>query len=77
MTPDDIRRLADDRKTGFIDWYSMTTQVLRASADVVAAGKQLLANIEDYQRINNLGGDDNQDQVDMRAALAGVEKLKP
>jgi len=33
----------------------------------------LLADIEDYQTINNLGGHNNQTQVNARAALAATE----
>ncbi len=42
-------------------------------ADLLAALKALLADIEDYQRINHLGGESNQSQVLARAAIAKAE----
>ena len=35
--------------------------------------KALLADIEDYQRINHLGGENNQSQFNARAAIAKAE----
>ena len=40
----------------------------------LAALKMLLADIEEYQRINHLGGEQNQSQVVARAAIANAEK---
>lgn len=41
-----------------------------AAPDLLEALKGLLADIEDYQRINKLGGEDNHWQVIARAAIA-------
>lgn len=42
----------------------------RVKADLLAALEGLLADIQDYQRINNLGGENNHWQVIARAAIA-------
>ena len=42
-----------------------------AAPDMLAALKGLLADIEEYQKINNLGGENNHWQVRARAALGG------
>jgi hypothetical protein len=41
---------------------------------VVEASKMLLADIEDYQQINNLGGEKNHSQVSLREALAAAQQ---
>lgn len=48
-------------------------RLIAAAPDLLAALKGLLADIEDYQRINNLGGENNHWQVIARAALARAE----
>jgi hypothetical protein len=44
--------------------------LLLAAPELLAALEMLLADIEDYQSINNLGGSNNQSQVNARAAIA-------
>ena len=45
-------------------------------ADLLAALKGLLEDIEDYQRINHLGGENNHSQVIARAAIKRAEEGK-
>lgn len=42
-------------------------------AEAVEVLRYLLADIQDYQRINNLGGENNHSQVRARAFLAKLE----
>ena len=48
-------------------------RLIAAAPDILEALKGLLADIQDYQRINNLGGDDNHWQAMARAAIAKTE----
>jgi hypothetical protein len=48
-------------------------RLIAAAPDMLEALKGLLADIQDYQRINNLGGDDNHWQAMARAAIAKAE----
>lgn len=48
-------------------------KLIAAAPDLLAALKGLLADIEDYQRINNLGGENNHWQVISRTAIAKAE----
>lgn len=59
-----------DMKTGrgFRD-----ARLIAAAPELLQALKGLLADIEDYQRINNLGGENNHWQVISRAAIAKAE----
>ncbi len=45
-------------------------RLMAAAPDLLAALEGLLADIQDYQRINNLGGESNHWQVHARAAIA-------
>jgi hypothetical protein len=45
-------------------------RLIAAAPDLLAAIEGLLADIQDYQRINKLGGQDNHWQVIARAAIA-------
>lgn len=47
--------------------------LLAAAPELLFALKMLLADIEDYQRINHLGGADNHSQQMARAAIAKAE----
>ena len=47
-----------------------------AAHDLLAALKELLADIQDYQRINHLGGENNHSQVIARAAIKRAEEGK-
>jgi hypothetical protein len=56
------------------DEQSLADAHLIATApELLQALKGLLADIEDYQRINNLGGENNHWQVISRAVLAKAE----
>lgn len=48
-------------------------RLIAAAPDILEALKGLLADIQDYQRINNLGGEDNHWQVIARVAIAKAE----
>ena len=48
-------------------------RMIAASPDLLDALKGLLADIEEYQTINNLGGHDNHWQVIARAAIDKAE----
>jgi len=57
---------------------SIANARLRAAApELLEALKGLLADIEDYQRINHLGGEQNHWQVKARAAIARAEATQP
>lgn len=45
-------------------------RLIAAAPELLEALQGLLADIEDYQRINNLGGENNHWQVIARAAIA-------
>ena len=46
------------------------TRLIAAAPDLLEALQMLLDDIQDYQRINNLGGEQNHSQVKARAAIA-------
>lgn len=48
-------------------------RLIAAAPELLEALKGLLADIEDYQRVNNLGGENNHWQVISRAAIAKAE----
>lgn len=48
-------------------------RLIAAAPDLLEALTGLLADIQDYQRINQLGGEDNHWQVRARAAIAKAE----
>ena len=52
---------------------SVDTALIAAAPDLLAALKALLLDIEEYQRINHLGGEQNHAQVIARAAIAKAE----
>ncbi len=56
-------------------WHeaAWNAQLIAAAPDLLNALKMLLGDIQDYQRINNLGGEDNHSQVTARAAIAKAE----
>jgi hypothetical protein len=75
--------------TSWMDIVSMGTpftpsyvgEALKRDAYLIASApellrtlKSLLADIEDYQRINNLGGQNNQSQINARTAIAKAER---
>lgn len=49
------------------------THLIAAAPDLLEALKGLLSDIEEYQRINKLGGENNHWQVISRAAIAKAE----
>lgn len=53
--------------------YQANARLIAAAPSLYAALKELLADIEDYQSRNHLGGHDNHAQVMARAALARAE----
>ena len=48
-------------------------RLIAAAPDLLAALKMLLADIEEYQRINSLGGEKKHSQVQARAAISAAE----
>ena len=48
-------------------------RLIAAAPELLEALKGLLADIEDYQRINNIGGEQNHAQVMARSAIAKAE----
>lgn len=53
--------------------HTANANMIAAAPDLYAALEMLLADIEEYQRINQLGGENNHAQVLARAALAKAE----
>lgn len=55
------------------DAEGSNTRLIAAAPDLLEALKGFLADIEDYQRINHLGGENNHWHVIARAAIAKAE----
>jgi hypothetical protein len=66
----DAKRFAWLIATPYIEELSRAEEQVRQLREALGG---LLADIEDYQTINNLGGHNNQTQVNARAALASTE----
>lgn len=66
--------ILDDRGTeiGFVH-RRRDAHLIAAAPDLLEALKGLLADIEDYQRVNNLGGESNHWQIIARAAISKAE----
>lgn len=60
-------------RTCFAPASEGNAQLIAAAPDLLAALQSLLADIEDYQQINHLGGHENHSQVMARAAIAKAE----
>lgn len=56
------------------DWEATANaRLIAAAPDLLEALKGQLSDIEDYQRVNNLGGENNHWQVIARAAITKAE----
>lgn len=77
-----VRNVATGRLS-YVPWQRLAgskrraeTSLLLAARDMYEALKGLLADIEEYQRINHLGGQENHWQIAARAAIAKAETVR-
>lgn len=50
--------------------HDANARLIAAAPDLLEALQELLRDVQDYQRINNLGGENNHSQVKAKAAIA-------
>ena len=70
----ELSAIVDRVRGGSPEQANANARLIAASPDLLFALKGLLADITEYQTLNNLGGEDNHWQVIARAAIAKAER---
>ena len=70
----ELASIVDKVRGGSPEQADANASLISAAPDLLVALKGLLADITEYQTLNNLGGEDNHWQVIARAAIAKAER---